>query len=275
MANDEIIAAAIARYVSDNAGYEFYSARVDRSASKIISNSWVRLFKKKTGELLAEYRIDELAAPPEWPGQPVHPREQSDPDAVDVSGIEIIDDKRKLIGISGSILLLVGDFSPVATLPMAGSISYLHNGRADGIIIAVISVISLYFSLTSNYFNLRFTGLASLVVISTSLWSFHFRIGDLKASLDRQLAGNPFRGLAEIALAAVRLEWGWVLLMGGGLILLISSMLIKTDRGLALPRHALSLRAGRLSENLPFLLLEALLLGLVIAAFLKVTDAFR
>jgi hypothetical protein len=152
---------------------------------------------------------------------------------------------------------------------VVGSINYVHNGRGDGVLIIAISIASAYFCLTSRYAQLRRTGLASLVVISTTLWMFQIRTSELKASLDRDLSGNPFRGLADFAFSSVRLEWGWILLIGGSLTLITLSCLDKTESGLILPRQALRPEPGSYSRNIPLLVDLSAVLGLVFAAILN------
>jgi hypothetical protein len=38
---------------------------------------------------------------------------------------------------------------------------------------------------------------------------------DIHAQMEPRLAGNPFRGIADLAVTSVQLEWGWVVLVGG------------------------------------------------------------
>jgi hypothetical protein len=41
----------------------------------------------------------------------------------------------------------------------------------------------------------------------------------MKAQMDDQLTGNPFRGLADMAYNSIQMQWGWaVLLLGAGLV---------------------------------------------------------
>lgn len=36
-----------------------------------------------------------------------------------------------------------------------------------------------------------------------------------RADMELDLAGNPFRGLADITIQSVQLQWGWALLVVG------------------------------------------------------------
>ena len=60
MSNEQIINAAIAKYVIEKGGFEFYASRVDRAATKFTREGYIILFRKKTKEKLVAYQIDEL-----------------------------------------------------------------------------------------------------------------------------------------------------------------------------------------------------------------------
>jgi len=46
--------------------------------------------------------------------------------------------------------------------------------------------------------------------------------------MESELAGNPFRGLADMAMQSVQLQWGWALLIVGAA-LVIASAAIKDE----------------------------------------------
>jgi len=49
--------------------------------------------------------------------------------------------------------------------------------------------------------------------------------------MQEKLAGNPFRGLAQVAMGSIQLEWGWgVLLIGAGLMVASGLVTSRTDR---------------------------------------------
>ena len=268
MSREEIINSAIAKYVAEKGGYDFYESRIDRGATKITKEGYVSLFKIKTMEKLVTYQIDELGLTADVVNA-LHRPGTHECATGDLIGFEMINSHRKTVGLLGSAMLLLGSLCPIVSLPVVGSINYVHNGRGDGLLIIAISIASIYFALCSKYSQLRRTGLASLAIISTSLWMFQIRISELKSSLDRDLDGNPFRGIADLAFSSVRLEWGWILLIGGSLTLITLSCLVKTERGLILPRNALILESGSYSRNLPLLVGLTVVAGLVFALILN------
>ena len=47
-------------------------------------------------------------------------------------GSPTVPDLRKIIGLSGAVILFVGVFCPIISMPIMGSMNYFQNGKADG-----------------------------------------------------------------------------------------------------------------------------------------------
>ena len=58
--------------------------------------------------------------------------------------------------------------------------------------------------------------------------NFQLKMSQAKADMESELAGNPFRGLADMAMQSVQLQWGWALLTVGAA-LVIASAAIKDE----------------------------------------------
>jgi len=41
--------------------------------------------------------------------------------------------------------------------------------------------------------------------------------------MENELAGNPFRGLADLAMQSVQLQWGWALLIIGAIFIIVAA----------------------------------------------------
>lgn len=123
--------------------------------------------------------------------------------------------QRQLVAIAGAALLLLGIFAPIVTLPLVGSVNYFHNGKGDGSIIGALAVATVYFAITRKYKRLWWTGLGAAGVMLFTFIAFQLRISELKSSMEKDLAGNPFRGLADMAVGSIQLSWGWVILVFG------------------------------------------------------------
>ena len=135
---------------------------------------------------------------------------------------------KQLLGLIGSIVLFIGVFAPIVSIPIVGNMNYFQNGKGDGTIILVLAVISLILVLTMKYNGLWFTSIGSIGVMLFTFINFQSKISQVKADMDSELADNPFRGLAEMAMQSVQLQWGWALLVVGAA-LVIASAAIKEE----------------------------------------------
>lgn len=124
----------------------------------------------------------------------------------------------KTVALIGAALLFVGAFMPIVSAPIIGSLNYFQNGRGDGVIIVVLAVATAALALTDRTRHVLWTGLAAMAMLLYTFVRFQSVVADLRSKMDEELAGNPFRGLAEAAMGSVQLQWGWaVLLLGAGL----------------------------------------------------------
>ncbi len=130
-----------------------------------------------------------------------------------------------MFGLIGSVVLFVGVFTPIVSVPILGNANYFQNGQGDGTIILVFAVISLIMALMEKYKVLWFTGSASLAIILFTLINFQTKMSQFKADMELELADNPFRGLADMAISSVQLQWGWALLVVGATLIIISAAL--------------------------------------------------
>jgi len=109
-----------------------------------------------------------------------------------------------------------------------GNMNYFQNGKGDGTIVLVLAVVSLVLVMAKKYRGLWFTGLSSLTVMAFSFINFQMKMSEISAQMETELVGNPFRGLGDVAMQSVQLQWGWALLVvGAGL--LIASTAIRNE----------------------------------------------
>jgi len=93
------------------------------------------------------------------------------------------------------------------------------------VIVLVLAVASVALALTGRYSGLWITGSGSLGLLILTFVNFQWRMAELKRGLERDLAGNPFRGIGELALQSVQLQWGWAVLVVGAFLLLVAAVL--------------------------------------------------
>ena len=133
--------------------------------------------------------------------------------------------RRQLFGVIGSILLFIGVFTPIISLPIIGSVNYFQNGKGDGVIVLIFSVISVGLTASKKYRGLWITGLGSLGVMIFTFVNFQIRLSEMKDEMETKLAGNPFRGIADVAMQSIQIQWGWAVLIVGAVFLIAAGVI--------------------------------------------------
>ncbi len=130
---------------------------------------------------------------------------------------------KQLLGLIGSIVLFVGVFTPIVSMPIVGNMNFFQNGEGIGVIVLILAVISFIMVLTKKYHGLLIIGLVNLGVLLGIFSDVHSKIDQAKAKMELQLSGNPFRGLADLAIQSIQIQWGWALLVVGAVLIIASS----------------------------------------------------
>lgn len=130
---------------------------------------------------------------------------------------------KQVLGLIGSVGLIIGVFSPLVSVPIMGNMNYFQNGKGDGIIVLTLAIVSLFLILAKNYRLLWFTGFTSFAVIFYTFLNFQSKMSQVKMQMGSQLADNPFHGLADIAMKSVQLQWGWAILVIGSILVIASA----------------------------------------------------
>ena len=130
---------------------------------------------------------------------------------------------KQVLGFIGSIILFIGVFTPIVSVPIVGNINYFQNGQGDGIFLIILAAISFILSITKKYKGLWFTGVISLLMLISVLISFQTKIAEMKSQINTELAGNPFKFLGDIAVQSVQIQWGWALLFIGSVLIITAA----------------------------------------------------
>lgn len=128
-----------------------------------------------------------------------------------------------ILGIVGSLILVLGVFSPLLSMPVMGTLNYFQNGKGDGVIVLILAVVSLLLSVSRRYRGLWFTGLASGGLLAFTFINFQMRFHKMETEMKTKLADNPFGGVASLVTEAVQMQWGWAVLIVGILLILVAA----------------------------------------------------
>jgi hypothetical protein len=132
--------------------------------------------------------------------------------------------KKQTIAIIGAILLFFGVFCPIVSVPFLGDLNYFHNGQGDGVIVLVLAVATVALALVRLFKGLWLTGGGSIAVLAFTFFNFQSKMSDLRSSMEKDLAGNPFAGLGQAALSSVQLQWGWAVLVIGACLIIAAAI---------------------------------------------------
>jgi hypothetical protein len=82
--------------------------------------------------------------------------------------------------------------------------------------VLLLAILACFFILTNRFKALLVAAGLSMAVTLFTLSMLLYRLHSIKASMETDLKDNPFSGLAEMAVQSVQIQWGWLLLIGGG-----------------------------------------------------------
>jgi hypothetical protein len=122
--------------------------------------------------------------------------------------------------IAASVMAL-GASCPIVRLPIVGSMNYVMGGRGDGIFIvgcsaAIIALVTFGYRRTTGIL-----AVGALFMMIMTVVGLASKLSEAQAALAHN--PGPFAGLAS--LMANSIEWGWLLLIGGALAVVILPLL--------------------------------------------------
>lgn len=121
--------------------------------------------------------------------------------------------QKQILGIAGCLITFVGVFMPIVSVPVVGDMNYFRNGEGDGVLVLILSAISLVLVLTKFFQWLWITGGVSLAVICLTLINFRQKFSEAKYKLAREMEGNIFAGIGEVMIDSVQFKWGWAVML--------------------------------------------------------------
>jgi hypothetical protein len=128
-----------------------------------------------------------------------------------------------LLALLGAGLLFLGAFSPIFSVPVVGSHTFMQNGSAEGVTVIACAAAAAFLALTRKYELLLIPGVAALILIAFSYISFRSELGDAGDDI-------PFTEIRKVALGSVQLQWGWAVLVLGALLVCGAGVLARRPR---------------------------------------------
>jgi len=138
------------------------------------------------------------------------------------------------LALIGAGLLVVGLFTPIVTMPFVGTINMLANGNGGGgagALLLMLAALAAGLIARGGVSDAFWPGAAASGLVAYQFVRLHFVIGQMRESAMRELAGNPFAGLAQGALSAVQVQWGWLVLAAGAGLLAFAGWRARQEEG--------------------------------------------
>jgi hypothetical protein len=132
----------------------------------------------------------------------------------------------------GAALLAAGLFTPIVTMPIIGSVSLFGNGtNLIAIDLLLIAVVAAALAAKGRLRDVLWPGIAANGILLYEFGSLQYRLSQMRETLGKELQGNPFAGLAQGAMSAVQVQWGWLVLAGGAGLLVYAGLTAQTEGG--------------------------------------------
>jgi len=163
---------------------------------------------------------------------------RTSPFSYNTDTVPLVIDSASVFGFGGCLILLLGVFAPYVSVPLLGSMNYFQNGHGGGAILILVALASAFLTVRGCFISLWASGVVTMLCLGTSFIAFRYEASQMKisASADKD---NIFAGLASAAAEAVQLEWGFALLLVGGILLLLAAA-VGTGKLRLVGRRALS-----------------------------------
>lgn len=120
--------------------------------------------------------------------------------------------KRQFVGYAGAVLLALGIFMPVYSLPLFGSFSYYAVGNNAGIAMLIFAIASAAIVAIRKYKLLYVTGFMSLLLLVFSFLTLDSTISCVTAGMRDSPIGSLFA-------SAIQYQWGWIVLLIGSIVI--------------------------------------------------------
>ena len=143
-----------------------------------------------------------------------------------------MNDRNKVIVLVGAALLVVGVFLPLVRVPKLGTVSFIADGDWKGIVVLLLGLAAGVLALIERTEHALWPGLASLGVIAFTFFTLQSRMAEMRGRAAGVLGDDRLgERLADVAANAVKLEYGWAVLVIGAILAIAGGALAWRRRG--------------------------------------------
>lgn len=143
-------------------------------------------------------------------------------------------ERKRILGIFGSILLLAGVFIPMIKVSIVGDVdystSYFDQGKFEGLIVAALAVISLILAFTKRFWLLWLSGLASAGTMGYTFVQIGKRISSILSKSQKVLGHRVTDSISDKIEHHTHIQWGLALLIIGVILIIVAAALPKAKK---------------------------------------------
>lgn len=130
-------------------------------------------------------------------------------------------DKKQIMAVAGSAILLVGLFMPIAEVGFLGKINYFQYSNVAGVIVLLAAIASAVCAWLNEYRGLLATGAGSLAIVVVTYVNLSSKFSNRIEALER-LSGGKFSGESIDSPLSL---WGWLFLVLGAVLITASAIM--------------------------------------------------
>jgi len=151
---------------------------------------------------------------------------------IDLTAINL----QSILAFVGSFFLILGVFLPVINIPLSGQLNLFANGRGDGVIILILALAVVILAVLQHYTWVWVPALVMFALLSSKLINL-LRLMAVIDKLTADLAADAgiFGGLLSLYGQGIQLQWGWVFLLIGMVLVLLVPITDPASRTAKLP----------------------------------------
>jgi hypothetical protein len=129
--------------------------------------------------------------------------------------------KGQIIGLIGSVLLIIGVFIPLVRVPLAGGISFFDSDKLESIILIVLAVISIFLIVLKMYKLVWFSGIAALATVSASGIQTVRKLLSIKSTAEKIIGEKLTDKFTNATVEQIHISWGLVFMFVGAILIMV------------------------------------------------------
>lgn len=128
------------------------------------------------------------------------------------------------LAVVGAALMALGAFLPVFSWG-AMSVTYFKGGDGDGLFVVIAAAVVLLGAMLKSRRLVGYPAVAGFGLMLWGMFTLSSTLGDAKEQMARDLAGNPFAGLATSISESASMEWGWAVMILGAVLAMAAAVI--------------------------------------------------